>query len=80
LFNREFPVDIASILVQSPKRRTVARALVLAQLQGGVKAKLAGALWYLRGYRHKMHWRALTRHVWVKSKLAWQQRGKKHTS
>jgi hypothetical protein len=80
LFGREFPVDIAAILAQSPKRRTVARALVLAQLQWGIKAKLAGALWYLRGYRHKMYWRALTRHVWVKSKLAWQQRSKKYTS
>ena len=75
LFKRGLPDDIARQLGQSPARRDSARALLLMQLQPGVKAKIAGALWYLRGYRHKMHWRALIRHVWVKSRLAWRQRG-----
>jgi hypothetical protein len=76
LFNRAMPADITAILTKSPHRRDLARALVLWQLQQGIRAKLAAALWYLRGYRHKMHWRVLLRHIWVKGKLAWQQRGK----
>lgn len=73
LFNRSLPDEIATLLSQSPQRRDTARSLLLLQLQPGVKAKIAGVLWYLRGYRHKMHWRVLIRHIWVKSCLAWQQ-------
>lgn len=74
LFNRKLPAEIASQLVNSHERRDLARALLLRQLQTGTIATLAGALWYLRGYRHKMHWRALLRHVWVKSSLMLRQR------
>ncbi|WP_290613090.1 nucleotidyltransferase family protein [Arsukibacterium sp. UBA3155] len=74
LFKRALPAEVTAKLVNSPYRRDVARALVLWQLGSGVRARLAGSLWYLRGYHHKMHWRALLRHVWVKGKLAWQQR------
>ncbi|WP_213995648.1 nucleotidyltransferase family protein [Arsukibacterium sp.] len=73
LFKRSLPDEIARQLGQSPQRRDVARTLVLMQLQPGIKAHLAGAIWYLRGYRHKMHWRVLIRHVWVKTSLTWRQ-------
>ncbi|MBV2129509.1 nucleotidyltransferase family protein [Arsukibacterium indicum] len=76
LFKRCLPADIAAQITSSPYQRSLARALVIKQLGGGISARLAGALWYLRGYQHKMHWRALLRHIWVKGKLAWQQRGK----
>jgi hypothetical protein len=74
LFKRKLPAEIASLLVQSPERRDFARALLLRQLQTGATATIAGAIWYLRGYRHKMQWRALLRHIWVKSRLMLRQR------
>ncbi|KKO47241.1 hypothetical protein WG68_00910 [Arsukibacterium ikkense] len=77
LFCRQLPADITAQLQHSVYRRNVARALVVRQLTPGVNAKLAAALWYVRGYRHKMHWRVLTRHIWIKSKVAWQQRSKR---
>ncbi|HAW93981.1 MULTISPECIES: nucleotidyltransferase family protein [unclassified Arsukibacterium] len=73
LFNRQLPAEIASQLANSPERRNFARALLLRQLQAGTIATLAGAIWYLRGYRHKMHWRVLLRHIWVKSSLMLRQ-------
>ncbi len=76
LFKRSLPAEVTVILASSPYRRRTARALVLWQLSRGTRASVAGALWYLRGYRHKMHWRALLRHIWVKGRLAWQQRGR----
>lgn len=76
LFKRSLPADIAAMLANSTHRRDSARSLVLTQLGHGIRARLAAAQWYLRGYCHKMHWRVLLRHIWVKGKLAWQQRHK----
>ncbi|MDX1678260.1 nucleotidyltransferase family protein [Arsukibacterium sp.] len=73
LFKRELPPEIASQLKYSRYRKDFARALLLQQLQAGTTAKLAGAIWYLRGYRHKMHWPVLLRHIWVKSRVMFKQ-------
>ncbi|SNY54220.1 Uncharacterised nucleotidyltransferase [Arsukibacterium tuosuense] len=72
LFERSLPEEVARQLRKSPLRRDFARFILQMQLQSGTKAYIAGTLWYLRGYRHKMHWRALVRHVWVKTNLAWR--------